>query len=60
MKYVEIDYHFVRDRVLNKFFEVRFIATADQLADGFTMPLPEGRLISTQSQLGQVVIERGC
>jgi hypothetical protein len=51
MKHVEIDYHFVRDRVLKKLLEVRFIATADQLADRFTKPLPEGRLLEFQHNL---------
>jgi hypothetical protein len=31
MNHVEIDYHFVRDRVLKKLLEVCFIATIDQL-----------------------------
>jgi hypothetical protein len=33
MKHVEIDYHFVRDRVLQKLLEVWFISTDDQVAD---------------------------
>jgi hypothetical protein len=45
MKHVEIDCHFVRDRALKKFLEVHFIATIDQLADGFTKTLPQGRLL---------------
>jgi hypothetical protein len=51
MKHVEIDYHFVIDRVLNKFLELRFIATMDQQEDGFTKPLPEGRLLKFQRNL---------
>jgi hypothetical protein len=41
MKYVEIDYHFVCDRVLQKLLEVRFISTDDQVADRLTKPLPQ-------------------
>jgi hypothetical protein len=43
MKHVEIDYHFVRGRVMKRLLEVRFIFTGDQLADSFTKALPQGR-----------------
>jgi hypothetical protein len=39
-KHIEIDFHFVRERVAQKLLEVRFISTGDQLADGFTKALP--------------------
>jgi hypothetical protein len=39
-KHIEIDFHFVRERVANKQLEVRFIVSKDQLADGFTKVLP--------------------
>jgi histone deacetylase 1/2 len=38
-KHIEIDYHFVRERVAQKLLHIRFIPTGDQLADGFTKPL---------------------
>ena len=38
-KHIEIDYHFVRERVANKLLNVRFVPTGDQVADGFTKPL---------------------
>jgi hypothetical protein len=38
-KYIEVDYHFVRERVARKQLEIRFISTNDQLADGFTKAL---------------------
>ena len=37
-KYIEIDFHFVRERVAVGKLEVRFISTDDQLADVFTKP----------------------
>jgi hypothetical protein len=43
MKHVEIDYHFVPDRVMKRLLDVQFISTTDQLADGFTKALPQGR-----------------
>jgi histone deacetylase 1/2 len=39
-KHIEIDFHFVRERVLKRQLEVRFIPSKDQVADGFTKPLP--------------------
>ena len=39
-KHVEVDYHFVRDRVAKKEIQIRFIPFHDQLADVFTKPLP--------------------
>jgi histone deacetylase 1/2 len=38
-KHIEIDYHFVRERVANNALAIRFISTKDQVADGFTKPL---------------------
>lgn len=38
-KHIEIDYHFVRERVAQKLLDIRFIPTGDQVADGFTKPL---------------------
>jgi hypothetical protein len=38
-KYIEIDYHFVRERVFNKLLEIEYISTGDQVADGFTKAL---------------------
>ena len=35
-KHIEVDFHFVRERVAQKLLQVRFIASEDQLADGFT------------------------
>jgi hypothetical protein len=38
-KHVEIDFHFVRDRVADKSLVVRFAPSSDQLADALTKPL---------------------
>jgi hypothetical protein len=38
-KHVEIDFHFVRDRVADKSLVVRFVPSSDQLADVLTKPL---------------------
>jgi hypothetical protein len=38
-KHVEIDFHFVRDRVADKSLVVRFVPSSDQTADVLTKPL---------------------
>jgi histone deacetylase 1/2 len=38
-KHIEVDYHFVRERVSRKLLDIEFISSGDQVADGFTKPL---------------------
>jgi hypothetical protein len=38
-KHIEVDYHFVRERVAQKLLDIRFIALGDQVANGFTKSL---------------------
>jgi hypothetical protein len=46
MKHAEVDYHFVHERVANKFLEIRFVSTKDQITDGFTKPLTVRKLLT--------------
>lgn len=39
-KHIEIDFHFVRERVASKQLDIKFISSKDQIADGFTKALP--------------------
>jgi len=39
-KHVEVDYHFVHDRVAKKEIQICFVPSRDQLVDVFTEPLP--------------------
>uniref|UniRef100_A0A2N9FMC6 Integrase catalytic domain-containing protein n=1 Tax=Fagus sylvatica TaxID=28930 RepID=A0A2N9FMC6_FAGSY len=41
-KHIEVDYHFIRDRVVRKDLQVRFINSGDQLADILTKGLALG------------------
>lgn len=50
-KHVEIDYHFVRERVVSKELSVRFLCSKDQLADIMTKPLPTSRFQFLTSKL---------
>jgi hypothetical protein len=38
-KHIEIDFHFIRERVASNNLAIRFISSKDQVADEFTMAL---------------------
>ncbi|XP_031131676.1 uncharacterized protein LOC116033060 [Ipomoea triloba] len=50
-KHVEIDYHFVRDKVDSGEIQVNFISTKDQLADIFTKALPGLKFVFLRDKL---------
>jgi hypothetical protein len=50
-KHIDVDYHFVRERVARKLLDTRFISSKDQLADGFTKLLSLKKLTSFQHNL---------
>ncbi|WVZ55440.1 hypothetical protein U9M48_006100 [Paspalum notatum var. saurae] len=41
-KHIEVDFHFVREQVARKSLQIRFISSADQVADIFTKALSKG------------------
>jgi len=43
-KHIKIDFHFVRERVAKKLFDVKFISSGDQLADVFTKLVSAARI----------------
>lgn len=43
-KHIEVDFHFVRERVAQKLLTVRFVPTEDQVEDGFTKALTARKL----------------
>jgi hypothetical protein len=53
-KYIEIDFHFVRERVAQKLLDIRFIASRDQVADDFTKSLPVVKLHQFRRNLNLV------
>ncbi|MFS8002612.1 putative RNA-directed DNA polymerase [Helianthus anomalus] len=50
-KHVEIDFHFVREKVAQRKLLVQFIKTDDQIADVFTKPLSSQRFFLLRSKL---------
>lgn len=53
-KHVEVDFHFVREKVAQGGLRLQFIYTKDQIADIFMKPLPTPRFLFLRSKL-QVV-----
>ncbi len=50
-KHIEVDYHFVREKVLNRDISIKFISTHDQVADIFTKGLSTDRFLLLKSKL---------
>uniref|UniRef100_A0A2N9GVX2 Integrase catalytic domain-containing protein n=1 Tax=Fagus sylvatica TaxID=28930 RepID=A0A2N9GVX2_FAGSY len=50
-KHIEVDFHFVRERVLCKDLMVKFVSTVDQLADIFTKSLSTHRFLELRRNL---------
>jgi hypothetical protein len=44
IKHIEVDYHFVRERVSRKLLEIDFVPSRDQVVDSFTKPLSDQQL----------------
>ena len=50
-KHIEVDFHFIREQVLRKDLQVKFVSPTDQLADIFTKGLSSHRFHDLQSKL---------
>jgi histone deacetylase 1/2 len=50
-KHIEIDFHFVREKVAAGALQVQFIASADQIADIFTKALPRDAFVRLKYDL---------
>lgn len=61
-KHIEMDYHFVRERVLEKPLEIDFVPSRDQVTDVFTKALSVQLLENFKANLNlsSVMIEGGC
>lgn len=50
-KNIEVDYHFVRQKVLNQDLMIKYISTIDPLVDLFTKSQPSPRFLSLLTKL---------
>lgn len=50
-KHVEIDYHFIREKVFSKEIKVQHVGSAEQVADIFTKPLSVSRFLFLKPKL---------
>lgn len=50
-KHIEVDCHFIREKILNKIIETPYIRSSDQLADIFTKALAKGVFEEIMSKL---------
>ena len=50
-KHIEVDYHYVRERVAAKNLLIHHVFSMDQLADLFPKPLPSSRFLYLQNKL---------
>lgn len=53
-KHLELDLHFVRDKILSNSLSVRYVPTFDQIADILTKPLSAPAFLRLRSKLSMV------
>lgn len=54
IKHIEIDIHFIQDKVLNREMEIQFVPTKEHIADIFTKALGTARLLYLRSKLSVI------
>jgi hypothetical protein len=50
-KHIKVDYHYIKEKVLNKDITISFISTSDHIADVFTKGLSSARFLFLKSKL---------
>ena len=62
VKHIDIQHHFVREKVESNQIILNYVPTAEMIADGFTKPLPKTtfELFRDRLQLVPLPIEGGC
>ena len=54
-KHIEIDFHFLCERVAQKLLDIRFIGSGDHVADGFTKAISVAQLKKFRSNLNLII-----
>lgn len=57
-KLVEVDYHFVHEKVLRRNLQVRYVAIGDQLTNFFTKSLSTSHFYFLQSKTNQILAKK--
>ena len=52
MKHMEIDYHFIRDKVQSGALHVTHVSSTDQLVNALTKPLSQSRFQELRVKIG--------
>jgi hypothetical protein len=62
VKELQVDYHFVRERVARRLLNIEHVSTRDQVTDGFTKPLAARQLELFKGNLNleKIYIEEEC
>ena len=53
-KHIELEYHFVREKVLDGIIDMVAVRSEDNIADVFTKSLPKGLFEDLRSKLGLI------
>jgi hypothetical protein len=53
-KHIEVDYHFVRERVSRKLLDIEFVPSGDQIEDGFKKALPTRQMENFKHNLNLI------
>lgn len=59
-KHIELDVHFVREKVISKDLIVQHVPASAQLADSFTKPLSSARFTEMRNKLKVLPFEKPC
>jgi hypothetical protein len=59
-KHVEIDYHFIRERVQNRELLIQFLSSKDQIADVMTKPVTTPRFLLLRDKLTVAPAPSAC